>query len=145
MTGHAEVPARSRAVPPEGDVRFGGHWRTSGIGRLRRRMTAAEWADSADNSSGFGETPHSLPSNWFSKDDDYVDNCWDNACVESFFGTLKRELLHRRSWATRHEAAAAIHEYIEVFYNRRRLHSTLGYKAPAVYEGLYEMQETQAA
>jgi transposase InsO family protein len=48
-------------------------------------------------------------------------NCWDNAVVESFFGTLKRELLHRRTWRSRREAAAAIHEYIEVFYNRRRL------------------------
>jgi len=72
-------------------------------------------------------------------------NCWDNACVESFFGTLKRELLHRRSWPTRRQAAAAIHEYIEVFYNRRRLHSTLGYQTPAQYEALYEPQVTQAA
>ena len=72
-------------------------------------------------------------------------NCWDNAVVESFFGTLKRELLHRRTWPSRREAAAAIHEYIEVFYNRRRLHSTLGYRSPAAYEGLYETQVTQAA
>jgi transposase InsO family protein len=61
-------------------------------------------------------------------------NCWDNAVVESFFGTLKRELVHRRSWSTRSEAAAAIHEYIEVFYNRRRRHSALDYQAPAAYE-----------
>jgi putative transposase len=72
-------------------------------------------------------------------------NCWDNACVESFFGTLKRELLHRRSWPTRREAAAAIHEYIEVFYNRQRLHSTLGYKTPAAYESYFDMQKSQAA
>jgi transposase InsO family protein len=72
-------------------------------------------------------------------------NCWDNAVVESFFGTLKRELLHRRAWPARREAVAAIHEYIEVFYNRRRLHSTLGYQSPAAYEGLYEAQVTQAA
>ncbi len=61
-------------------------------------------------------------------------NCWDNAVVESFFGTLKRELINRRSWPTRTAAAAAIHEYIEVFYNRRRRHSTLGYLSPAQYE-----------
>jgi transposase InsO family protein len=48
----------------------------------------------------------------------------DNAVVESFFGTLKRELVHRRTWPTRREAAEAIHEYIEVFYNRRRRHTT---------------------
>ncbi len=61
-------------------------------------------------------------------------NCWDNAVVESFFGTLKQELIHTRSWKTRDEARAAIHEYIEVFYNRIRLHSSLGYKSPAQYE-----------
>ena len=57
-------------------------------------------------------------------------NCWDNAVVESFFGTLKNELLYRRSWASRAEAMSAIHEYIEVFYNRQRRHSTLDYKSP---------------
>ncbi len=72
-------------------------------------------------------------------------NCWDNAVVESFFGTLKRELIHRRGWPTRREAAEAIHEYIEVFYNRRRRHTTLGGKPPAVFEALAERQLSQAA
>ena len=63
-------------------------------------------------------------------------NCWDNAVVESFFGTLKTELIYRRDWPTRHDAAAAIHEYIEVFYNRRRRHTTNGGEAPAAYEAL---------
>jgi transposase InsO family protein len=72
-------------------------------------------------------------------------NCWDNACVESFFGTLKRELIHRRGWPTRREAAEAIHEYIEVFYNRRRRHTTLGGKPPAVFEALAQRQTAQAA
>ena len=58
-------------------------------------------------------------------------NCWDNACVESFFGTLKRELVYHRHYATREEAKQDIFEYIEVFYNRRRRHSTLGYDSPA--------------
>jgi putative transposase len=71
-------------------------------------------------------------------------NCWDNAVVESFFATLKRELVYRRSWPTRREAAAAIHEYIEVFYNRRRRHSTLDYHSPAEYEKKYP-HGTQAA
>jgi putative transposase len=61
-------------------------------------------------------------------------NCWDNACVESFFGTLKRELVYHRHYATRGEATQDIFEYIEVFYNRQRRHSTLGYASPAEYE-----------
>ena len=61
-------------------------------------------------------------------------NCWDNACVESFFGTLKRELVYHRHYATREEAKQDIFEYIEVFYNRRRRHSTLGYDSPAEFE-----------
>ena len=61
-------------------------------------------------------------------------NCWDNACVESFFGTLKRELVDQRRYVTRAEARQDIFEYIEVFYNRQRRHSTLGYHSPAEYE-----------
>ena len=61
-------------------------------------------------------------------------NCWDNACVESFFGTLKRELIYHRQYGTRDEATRDIFEYIEVFYNRLRRHSTLGYDSPAEFE-----------
>ena len=61
-------------------------------------------------------------------------NCWDNACIERFFGTLKRELVYHRRYATRNEATQDIFEYIEVFYNRQRRHSTLGYHSPAEYE-----------
>jgi len=61
-------------------------------------------------------------------------NCWDNACVESFFGTLKRELVYHRRYTTRDEARQEIFEYIEVFSNRQRRHSTLGYDSPAEYE-----------
>ena len=61
-------------------------------------------------------------------------NCWDNACVESFFGTLKRELIHHRQYQTREEAKQEIFEYLEVFYNRQRRHSTLGYRSPAEFE-----------
>lgn len=61
-------------------------------------------------------------------------NCWDNACVESFFGTLKRELVYHRHYATRDEATQDIFEYIEVFYNRQRHHSTLGYQSPTEFE-----------
>jgi transposase InsO family protein len=60
--------------------------------------------------------------------------CWDNAVAESFFSTLKAELVHRQGWPTRARARQAIFEFIEVFYNRRRLHSSLGYLSPAAYE-----------
>lgn len=58
-------------------------------------------------------------------------NCYDNAVVESFFGTLKQELVHDARWATIEEARAALHDFIEVFYNRQRLHSSLEYRTPA--------------
>jgi len=58
-------------------------------------------------------------------------NCYDNAVVESFFGTLKQELVHHVVWRNLGEARTEIHDYIEVFYNRKRLHSTLGYLTPA--------------
>jgi putative transposase len=61
-------------------------------------------------------------------------NCWDNAVVESFFSTLKRELTHHESYAGHDEARRSLFEYIEVFYNRRRRHSTLGYPSPAEFE-----------
>jgi transposase InsO family protein len=61
-------------------------------------------------------------------------NCWDNACVESFFKSLKSELIGKTIFATRRMAKQAIFEYIEVFYNQIRLHSTLGYQSPAEFE-----------
>jgi putative transposase len=64
-------------------------------------------------------------------------NCWDNAVAESFFATLKNELIYRRRWRTHHELRTALFEYIEVFYNRRRLHSTLDYRTPAEVEDAY--------
>src|SRR4051794_14661869 len=61
-------------------------------------------------------------------------DCWDNAVAESLFATLKKELVHRRSWPTRRELTSEIFEYVEAFYNRTRRHSTLGYLSPADYE-----------
>jgi transposase InsO family protein len=63
-----------------------------------------------------------------------VGQCWDNAPMESFFASLKKELVHHEDYATRAEARASIFEYIEVFYNTQRLHSSLGYVSPAAYE-----------
>jgi transposase InsO family protein len=61
-------------------------------------------------------------------------NCYDNANIESFWSTLKTELIHRQSFYDLPQARSAIFEYIEIFYNRQRLHSALGYKTPVEYE-----------
>jgi putative transposase len=61
-------------------------------------------------------------------------DCWDNACVESFWSTLKPELVHHQRYRSRDEARQSIFEYIEVFYNRKRLHSALGYLSPEAFE-----------
>ena len=61
-------------------------------------------------------------------------SCWDNAPMESFFATLKKELVHRESYETIEQAKASTFEYIEVFYNRQRLHSALGYRSPEQFE-----------
>jgi putative transposase len=61
-------------------------------------------------------------------------NCYDNAVTESFFGTLKTELVHHENYATQESARQSLFEYIEVFYNRQRRHSSLGYLSPAEYE-----------
>jgi transposase InsO family protein len=60
--------------------------------------------------------------------------CWDNAVIEAFWSTLKVELVHRHVWATRAQARQAVFEWIEAFYNRQRLHSSLGYRTPVGYE-----------
>ena len=72
-----------------------------------------------------------------------VGDAYDNAVVESFFSSLKVELVDRQPWPTRAAARLAIFEYVEVWYNRRRRHSTLGYMAPAAYEAL--VREVTAA
>src|SRR5204863_3539890 len=61
-------------------------------------------------------------------------DCWDNAPMESFWATLKNELVHHERYATREQARRSIFEYIEVFYNRQRLHSSLGYVSPEAFE-----------
>jgi putative transposase len=65
-------------------------------------------------------------------------NCWDNAVAESFFSTLKIELVYTTEWATRAAARTAVFEYLEVFYNGQRRHSSLGYLSPVAFEQRYE-------
>lgn len=74
-------------------------------------------------------------------------NCWDNAVAESFFGTLKTELIGSREFVTRENAKSTIVEWIEVFYNRQRLHSTLNYLSPVQFEEQYwsSLQQSIAA
>jgi transposase InsO family protein len=69
--------------------------------------------------------------------------CWDNAAAESFFATLKNEMYHRQRFTTRARARFAVAEYVEIFYNRQRLHSHLGYRSPA--EALAEHQAQAVA
>ena len=63
-------------------------------------------------------------------------NCYDNAKSESFFSTLKNELVHRLEYQTRKEAILSIFEWIEVFYNRKRVHSSIGYQSPVDFENI---------
>ena len=61
-------------------------------------------------------------------------DAYDNAVAESFFATMKKELVHRQSWPSRRDLSSAVFDYIEAFYNRQRRHSTLGYLSPEEYE-----------
>ena len=72
---------------------------------------------------------HQMQSSMSGKGD-----CWDNACTESFWATLKTELVHHEQYVTREQARQSIFEYIEIFYNRKRLHSSLGYLSPEAFE-----------
>jgi len=70
-------------------------------------------------------------------------DCYDNAVAESFFATLKKELIHRRSWPSKAELRTEVFDYIEVFYNRQRRHRHLGQLSPAQFEATHENKEDQ--
>ncbi len=72
-------------------------------------------------------------------------NCWDNAPTESFFASLKKEMVYRTRFATREEARLAIFSWIEVWYNRKRRHSTLGYLSPEAFERNYRQHQQPTA
>ncbi|MDV8009250.1 IS3 family transposase [Rhodococcus sp. IEGM 1318] len=110
----------------------GGHVRTGAVfhsdcGSQYRSTGFAEFAESRYLRTSVGRTGV----------------CWDNAAAESFFATLKNEMYYRQRFGTRSRARFAVAEYIEVFYNRQRLHSTLGYRTPA--EALAEYPNAAAA
>ena len=71
--------------------------------------------------------------------------CFDNAVAESFFATIKKELIHVRPWPTIDKLRTAVFEYIESYYNRRRRHSTIGYDTPIEYEYKHALTRLQAA
>jgi len=72
-------------------------------------------------------------------------DCWDNACVESFFGSLKNEWIRGRIYETQADGENDIFKYIELFYNRKRRHASLGYVSPAAYEELHAVNQDRAA
>jgi transposase InsO family protein len=71
-------------------------------------------------------------------------NCWDNAVAESFFATLKVELVYEGTWLTHADARRALFDYIEVFYNGQRRHSSLGYLSPRAFEAQERAQHAHA-
>lgn len=103
---------------------------------LTTRQPTAGLLHHSDRGSQYAAGPYQqlLTAHGITTSMSRLGNCWDNACVESFFGTLKRELVYHRQYTTRREATQDIFEYIEVFYNRQRRHSTLGYRSPAEFE-----------
>ena len=67
-------------------------------------------------------------------------NCYDNACIESFHSVLKKELIYLNTYETREQAKQSIFEYIEVFYNNQRIHSSIGYETPSEKERMYPIK-----
>jgi putative transposase len=104
-----------------------------GLARRRPQAGLVHHSDQGSQyvSLGFGQTcgQAGIARSMGSRGDAY-----DNAVAESFFATLKKELIHRQTWPTRRALEAAVFEYIEVFYNRQRRHSTLGFLSPAQFE-----------
>jgi putative transposase len=103
---------------------------------LRRRLPGAGLLAHSDRGSQYASEhyQHLLGKHGIECSMSGVGQCWDNAPVESFFASLKRELVHDEAYTSREQAKASIFEYVEAFYNRVRLHSSLGYLSPEEFE-----------
>jgi putative transposase len=112
-------------------------WRRPGMGLIFHSDRGSQYT-----SRQFREL---LKAHGFSQSLSRPRQVWDNAVVEAFYSTLKTELVQRYAWPTRAQARRAIFDYVEVFYNRQRLHSTLGYVSPAEYEGCLAAAAAHAA
>lgn len=108
------------------DFRFPVVIKTSNNGVLRRPVESAQYCSH--------DYQKILRQHGFEVSMSGKGNCYDNAAVETFFETIKAELIWRRSWPTRRAAELAIFEYINGFYNPRRKHSALGWKSPLAFE-----------
>jgi putative transposase len=110
---------------------------------LERRQPAAGLICHSDRGSQYtaGVYTQALEAAGVRQSMGQVATCFDNAACESFFATLKTELVHTHTWPTRQAARTAIYEYIEVFYNRRRRHSALDYLSPTQYERRHHQQQ----
>jgi len=114
------------------------HMRTELVERalmnaLAFRRPADELVHHSDRGSQYASTAYRnlLQNNGIQCSMSRKGNCWDNAVIESFFGSFKQEWAHHHRWSGLDDARAATHDYIEVFYNRQRLHSALDYRTPA--------------
>jgi len=103
---------------------------------MRRRRPGADLILHSDRGSQYAsrEFRKALESNGITQSMSRKGDCWDNACAESFFATIKRELVHRTRWAGMDDARPDLFQYIEVFFNRKRRHSANGYQSPVDYE-----------
>lgn len=102
--------------------------------RQRRPLPGALHHSDRGSQYASGEYQELLLKNGLTPSMSRVGDCWDNAVAESFFATLKTELVADADWHTRREARKALVEFIEVWYNRQRRHETLGYRTPVQYE-----------
>lgn len=113
---------------------------------LRTRRPAPRLLHHSDRGSQYTATDYQalLRDHAFISSMSATGNCYDNAPMESFFGTLKREWVHHHDYHTRQEATTSIFFYIESFYNRRRRHSALGYLSPLEFEAQFHQSSTLA-